>query len=209
MRRLGIIIASLAIVFAGVASAAPAMAGAHWRHHHPVINPLRPEQFDIILANDSGGTNVNSVNARGPVYINAGSDTTITNFLDHFNSGPGDRVNVLHAPLPTPEVDLRTCTVRYTLTDAPWRFIGGTGAFLRARGFGVFDLNAEFSFAAPRGRCVLIGLSTPHINRLIQFGSTRLILSADVFVQGTGVASVQRRNTFAPVTPAVSTPAAA
>jgi hypothetical protein len=55
-------------------------------------------------------------------------------------------VNVDHARLPLPLVDVATCSLVFEQIDAPWRFDGGTGRFQDATGFGVFDLTGLVSF---------------------------------------------------------------
>lgn len=221
---LAVTLATGGMLALGATAATAASAAPAWEHHHH-HHQLRPEQFDILINSAGGGQN--QVDAEGPVAIHQGTDTTISNVIDHFNQDNADYVRVWHAPLPTPVVDLRTCSVLFTLTDAPWRFVGGVGQFDGATGFGVFDLQAMFSFNLNRdGRCSLAGLGDDQISNMINSPSSSsdtsaaamgdssvvsfchrhhipvpVLLADDISVQGTGFASLRQHEPKPEVTP--------
>ena len=185
----------------------------------PTVNPqrLRPEQFDINLASDeASGLSVNDVSALGPVQIIGGRDITVSDVLDQLDNNHGSDVNLDHVALSLPTIDRRVCEASIVQTDQPWRFNGGTGLFRRAIGSGVYNLNAEFSFRTFRGRCSLGNLTPAQVLAIILAGSNGpsaaptntviagfchrhhlpvpVLLSSDVFVQGTGTAAVRHRH---------------
>ena len=189
-------------------------------HHHHF---LRPEQWDVNLASDlASGLNVNDVSALGPVQIIGGRDITVSDVLDQFADGNGNDVNVDHPALSLPALDRRVCEAQISQQDQPWRFRGGSGLFRRAFGFGVYNLTADFSFRTFRGRCSLGNLTPQQVLAIILAGASSstasanttiasfcrrhhlpipVLLSSDVFVQGTGVAAVPRRLPRPLVTP--------
>ena len=152
MRTSRFAVGALGLAVAGMlAYAAPAMAGGvpspnpsptqFGGDHHRL--KLTPEQFDITITNlDPAG----DVEAFGPVAMHLGTDTTDNPAVDTFSDGLGDTVNVDHARLPLPVVDLQTCSLVFEQLDAPWRFDGGTGRWTGATGSGVFDLTGLVSF---------------------------------------------------------------
>lgn len=219
----------VAAVAAGglVVTAAPALAGntpeptptitqtcdQGCGHHHRF---LRPEQWDVNLADDlQSGLSVNDVVALGPVRIIGGRDINVSDVLDQFADSDGNSVNVEHPALSLPVLDLRVCEATIAQQDQPWRFNRGTGLFARAFGFGVYNLNAEFSFLTRHGRCTLGNLSPRQVLGVILAGAggnsasatqdqitsfchrhgipTPVLLADDIFVQGTGVAALPHR----------------
>jgi len=202
---------------AGLAlTAAPALAGNSptptpviTEHHHV---HLLPQRFDILINN----LGTNDVEARGPVQILGGSDVETGFNLSTFADRSGNHVRVWHDGLPTPTVDLATCSVIFDQNDGHWRFVGGDGLFRRAIGFGVFDLRALFSFAPDRwGNCGLRRLSNDQIvnlvssdNPVVKCRQRGLTLEAfSVSVQGAGRAAIRfhRPGIFSPTaTPTVT-----
>lgn len=127
----------------------------------PLPNPLRPEQFSVLQASIGGTVTVDDVEATGPVAAHLWHDISVSNTLDIFRLGPNS-VNVRHTGLPVPVVDRRLCTLTLA-QNGLWRFRGGTGTDINARGFGNFSLNALLHFPNNRlGRC-----SIPHVGPLV------------------------------------------
>jgi hypothetical protein len=166
--------------------------------HHHVRPHLRPEQFDITIT-----LNTSDVEAFGPVAAHLGTDQTVSPFRDIFSDGAGDTVNVDHARLPLPEIDLATCSLLFVQRDAPWRFDGGTGIWTGATGHGIFNLVGLVSFKEYGGRCRTLQFVSPGRALWDIEHSTGLPapVIADFDVQAAGLAAVQpcvTLNHFAP-----------
>jgi hypothetical protein len=156
-------------------------------HNRPV---LRPEHFDIALDN-IGTTNLDDVEATGPVHIVGGTDTTINNFLDRFKDAAGNTVNVIHTPLPLPVLNARTCSATFDQTGI-WRFVGGTGLYVGETGRGQFVLQGLVSLNTDQwGRCPLAHMTPWQVLRDVESAHPNLSASMiDFNVQAGGVASV-------------------
>lgn len=118
---------------------------------------FRPEAFDILVASVPTGTGTNNVDAYGPVDGLGGTDTELAPFAARWtfsDQGTTDTVNVIHQAEPAPVLDVSTCTATVTQRGGWWKFAGGTGDETGAKGHGLFDLVALFSFPIDRhGRC--------------------------------------------------------
>lgn len=112
---------------------------------------FRPEAFDILISSLGD----NNVDAYGPVHGLGGTDRRVAPFLEVWDFGQGNTVNVAHQAEPAPVLDLGTCTATIVLRDGWWKFAGGMGDFARAQGHGLFTELALFSFPITKdGRCV-------------------------------------------------------
>jgi hypothetical protein len=139
LRRLAVA-ASLAT---GLALAIPASGALASPAGHPAPAP-HAEQFSLEVSG-IGAVTVNDVEATGPVAITAGTVSELTPVRDQYTSGSDD-VIVRHSPLAALTVDNAACTA-YVAEHGYWRFAGGAGADLFARGSGTFDETALWSFA--------------------------------------------------------------
>jgi hypothetical protein len=103
---------------------------------------LRPESFTIQIVNDQDGV----INARGPVHGTGTDQESQTSGTSAVFVFPRGTVNVWHsdvsnAPITTTKIKLghhkRACLATASATGS-WKFLGGTGKYHRAFGFGHF-----------------------------------------------------------------------
>jgi hypothetical protein len=108
-----------------------------------------PEQFTVF---ESTFVPNGDVNAYGPVHGRngaLGSNSAGTVALFEFRDGT---VFVAHPALPAPTINWAACTASVTQTGY-WRFLGGTGRYWGARGFGTFQLSEFEVFGYWHHRC--------------------------------------------------------
>ena len=181
----GLVAGTATVAYAGTPTPSPSVSSNF------VVQPrLAPEQFNVLLA-DVGPIHVNTVQATGPVAFTAGTDAQNTPSLDTF-SQVGDSVRVLHTPLRGVTVNYAACVI-HVAQNGFWRFNGGTGADLNARGFGTFRLQAAIHFpvSARTGLCSIRFISPLRIQRGLNSGfGLPTPDSLVIAVRGTGLASV-------------------
>jgi hypothetical protein len=119
---------------AGTAPGVPSQSQV--AHHHG----LRPEFFTIVFTPAAPD---GVVTAYGPVY-GRGTDKEVSGTLDVFTFERGS-VNVYHTDVSnlTPKINLKACTATVS-ARGNWLFLGGTGKYRHAFGFGQFKF---FEFA--------------------------------------------------------------
>jgi len=125
---------------AGTTPGVPSQSQA--AHHHG----LRPQFFTIVFTSASPN---GVVKAYGPVSGN-GTDKQVSGTLDVFIFKHGS-VNVHHTNVSnlTPKINLKACTAT-AYAPGNWLFLGGTGKYRDAFGFGQFTF---FEFAKlPRNK---------------------------------------------------------
>jgi hypothetical protein len=134
------VVAAAALVVSGGAASAATGGG----HGHG----LRPEKFTIKIINGADG----KVKAFGPVHGRA-VDKEMSDTRAVFDFGHGNTVNVWHSAVSVqPKVDPKSCKAT-AYTAGQWKFLGGTGKYKHAFGFGKFKF---FLFAVLKkkdGKC--------------------------------------------------------
>ena len=137
------VVAAAALVVSGGA----ASAGTGGGHGHG----LRPEKFTIKIVNDANG----KVKAFGPVH-GRGMDieSATSNMQAVFDFGHGNTVNVWHSDVSNaaPKVNLKSCTGT-AYAAGHWKFLGGTGKYKHAFGFGKFKFALFIVFNTRHHKC--------------------------------------------------------